>query len=132
MMLLTAAMLKDVSAQNASSTQLGDGNYFCEGGLTTGIKALDRQWTPVGQPTINYVVTIFDDSSKARINGMEYDCQTRFFEYLGCTTGFYHFGLNITNGRFVYDQSYGFIRGETPGGDAEIITTTLGFCAPTT
>ena len=110
--------------------ELGDGTYLCEGGISTGLKALNRQWTPVGAPVKDYLVVISDNSQKAEIDGMSYDCQTRFFEFLGCTTGLYHFGMNLTNGRFIFDQSYGFIRGETPGGDAEIVTTTLGFCAP--
>ena len=114
----------------AQAEEFGDGTYICEGGITTGIKALSRQWTPVGQPTKNYLVTIKNNSREAVIEGLDYQCQTQFFEFLGCTTGFYHFGMNINSGRFTYDQSYGFIRGETPGGDAEIITTTLGFCRP--
>ncbi len=124
-MMLLSGLSAPVMAQ-----ELGDGTYLCQGGLTTGIKALERQWTPVGQEPKSYQVIISNNSRNASIGGMEYDCQTRFFEFLGCTTGFYHFGMNINNGRFVYDQSYGFIRGETPGGDAEIVTTTLGYCAP--
>ena len=108
----------------------GDGVYDCQGGLTTAIKALDRQWTPIGADPKSYQVEIFNQSQNAKIEGLEYDCQTRFFEYLGCTTGFYHFTMNINNGRFTFDHSYGFIRGETPGGDAEIVTTTLGYCQP--
>lgn len=115
-------------ATPAVSEEWGDGVYDCQGGLTTAIKALDRQWTPVGSDPQSYQVEIFDQSQKARIEGLEYDCQTQFFEYLGCTTGYYHFTMNINNGRFTFDHSYGFVRGETPGGDAEIITTTLGFC----
>ena len=114
----------------AKAKELGDGTYLCEGGLTTGIQSLDRQWTPVGQVPNSYVVTLSGNSTKAVIEKMEYQCQTRFFEFLGCTTGLYHFGMNINNGRFIFDQSYGFIRGETPGGDAEIVTTTLGYCRP--
>lgn len=110
--------------------ELGDGSYFCKGGLTTGMKAVNRQWTPIGQETKNYNVSLFDNLSKAQIDGMDYACQTQFFEILGCTTGYYHFSLNLTSGRFIFDQSYGFIRGETPAGDAEIVTTTLGFCLP--
>lgn len=114
----------------AMAQELGDGTYFCEGGLTTAIQALDKQWTPVGKVSQNYTVTIEGDSTRAMIDGLDYRCETKFFEFLGCTTGVYHFGMNINTGRFVYDQSYGFIRGETPSGDAEIVTTTLGFCQP--
>ena len=117
-------------SQTALAEELGDGTYICQGGLTTAIRALDRQWTPVGQAPKNYTVIISHNRKMARINGMEYECQTKFFEFLGCSTGYYHFGMNINNGRFTFDQSYGFLRGETPAGDAEIITTTLGYCAP--
>ena len=110
--------------------ELGDGVYQCQGGLTTAIKALDRQWTPVGSETKSYEVTISEERSKATIAGMEYECRLRFFEFLGCSTGFYHFAMNINTGRFTHDESYGFIRGETPRGDAESVTTTLGFCTP--
>ena len=112
------------------TTAFGDGTYLCEGGLTTAIKAIDRQWTPIGQATEDYTIIISDDSTAAQIEGAAYQCQTTFFEFLGCTTGLYHFSMNIHNGRFTYDKSYGFIRGETPSGDAEIVTTTLGFCQP--
>ena len=118
------------TAPPAFAEEWGDGVYDCQGGLTTAIKALDRQWTPIGADPKSYQVEIFNESQNAKIEGLEYDCQTRFFEYLGCTTGFYHFTMNINNGRFTFDHSYGFIRGETPGGDAEIVTTTLGFCQP--
>lgn len=124
------ALLSTSFISLAKAQEFGDGTYICEGGLTTGMQALDRQWTPVGQVPKNYVVTLSDDSTKAVIEQMDYDCKTTFFEFLGCTTGLYHFGMNINNGRFIFDQSYGFIRGETPGGDAEIVTTTLGYCRP--
>ena len=127
--ILTTALLSLLSTP-IMAQELGDGSYFCEGGLTTGIKAVNRQWTPIGQETKNYTVSLKDNLATATIDGMTYGCQTTFFEILGCTTGYYHFSLNITSGRFTFDQSYGFIRGETPGGDAEIITTTLGFCTP--
>lgn len=121
-----------LSAAPAVSEEWGDGVYDCQGGLTTAIKALDRKWTPIGSEPKSYQIEIFNQSQNARIEGLEYNCQTQFFEYLGCTTGFYHFTMNINNGRFTFDKSYGFVRGETPGGDAEIITTTLGFCQPAT
>ena len=127
--ILTTALLTLLSTP-IMAQELGDGSYFCEGGLTTGIKAVNRQWTPIGQDTKNYTVSLKDNLTTATIDGMTYECQTKFFEILGCTTGYYHFSLNLTSGRFTFDQSYGFIRGETPGGDAEIITTTLGFCTP--
>ena len=127
--ILITALLPLLST-SIMAQELGDGSYFCEGGLTTGIKAVNRQWTPIGQETKNYKVLITDNLATATIDGMTYGCQTTFFEILGCTTGYYHFSLNLTSGRFTFDQSYGFIRGETPGGDAEMITTTLGFCTP--
>ena len=128
--LATAVTVAFLVISSASAQELGDGTYDCKGGLTTAIKSLDRQWTPIGHETNDYIVTIKNNSTMAVIDGMEYECQTSFFEFLGCTTGFYHFGMNINTGRFTFDQSYGFIRGETPGGSAEIITTTLGFCTP--
>ena len=114
----------------ALAEELGDGTYLCKGGLTTAMKPLNRKWTPIGQPVKDYEVTISNNSTTARIDGLDYDCKTVFFEYLGCSTGFYHFTMNINNGRFTFDHSYGFIRGETPAGDAETVSTTLGFCAP--
>lgn len=130
-LLLCGLMALTASPALADETaEFGDGTYLCEGGLTTAIKALERQWTPIGQETKNYTVTISGASTAARIEGADYQCQTKFFEFLGCTTGLYHFGMNIHTGRFTYDKSYGFIRGETPSGDAEIVTTTLGFCRP--
>ena len=117
---------------NASAQEMSDGTYVCKGGLTTAIKSVDRLWTPIGKAPQDYQVTLSDQLSKAQINGMDYTCRLRFFEFLGCSTGFYHFTVNINSGRFTYDQSYGFIRGETPGGDAEEITTTLGYCQQAT
>ena len=130
-LLLCGLMALSASPALASETEeFGDGTYLCEGGLTTAIKAVNRQWTPIGQGTENYTVTISEASTAARIEGADYQCQTKFFEFLGCTTGLYHFGMNIHTGRFTYDKSSGFIRGETPSGDAEIVTTTIGFCRP--
>ena len=129
MRLITYLLLPLLLASHSVSAQeMSDGTYDCTGGLTTGIKALDRLWTPIGKDTQNYQVTLSNNLQMAQINGMEYDCKLRFFEFLGCSTGFYHFAVNINSGRFTFDQSYGFIRGETPGGDAEEVTTTLGYC----
>ena len=125
---LMALLAAPASAVEAGA--FGDGTYLCEGGLTTAIKAVERQWTPIGQTTKDYTITISGASTMARIEGADYQCQTKFFEFLACTTGLYHFGMNIHSGRFTYDKSYGFIRGETPSGDAELVTTTLGFCRP--
>ncbi|MGC6517367.1 MAG: hypothetical protein ACON49_05005 [Candidatus Puniceispirillaceae bacterium] len=119
-----------VFAPPVMAQELGDGVYQCQGGLTTSVKALDRQWTPVGAPQKSYEVIISGERSKATIAGVDYECRLRFFEFLGCSTGFYHFAMNINTGRFTHDESYGFIRGETPGGDAEPVTTTLGYCTP--
>ena len=128
-LLLCGLMALTASPVLADETaEFGDGTYLCEGGLTTAIKALERQWTPVGQETKNYTVTISGASTAARIEGADYQCQTKFFEFLGCTTGLYHFGMNIHTGRFTYDKSYGFIRGEDPRGDAEMVSTSLGIC----
>ncbi len=63
--------------------ELGDGSYFCEGGLTTGMKAVNRKWTPIGQETKNYTVLLKDNLTTATIDGMTYQCQTKFFEILG-------------------------------------------------
>lgn len=118
------------AAPQLAAQELGDGTYLCQGGLTTAIKAIDKKWTPLGAETKSFTVTIENDSRTAQINGFDFTCQTKFFEFLGCSTGFYHFAMNINTGRFTYDESYGFIRGETPRGDAETVTKTLGFCTP--
>ena len=127
-LIISAFCLMASHASHASD--FGDGIYHCQGELTTAIKALDRQWTPIGSAPKSYQVTISNNSKTAHINGLDYTCTTRFFEFLGCSTGFYHFAMNTTSGRFTFDESYGFIRGETSGGDAEAVTTTLGLCQP--
>ena len=112
--------------------EMGDGHYQCQTGLASAFRAIDRQWTPIGARAATHQLEIKDDLSAAVIDGLDYECRLTFFEFLGCTTGFYHFSMNINSGRFTFDKSYGFIRGETPAGDAEEVSTSLGVCVPDT
>ena len=112
--------------------EMGDGHYQCQTGLASAFRAIDRQWTPIGARASTHQLEIKDDLSAAVIDGLDYECRLTFFEFLGCTTCFYHFAMNINSGRFTFDKSYGFIRGETPAGDAEEVSTSLGVCVPDT
>ena len=105
-----------------------DGYYTCQSGLTTAVKALDRHWTPIPADPLEFKLEIKGDGQKALIEKQEFDCNLMFFEILSCSTGIYHFSVNTNTGRFTYDKSYGFIRGEDPRGDAEMVTTSLGIC----
>ena len=121
--------LLGLSLQNAlANDEAIDGYYLCQSGLTTAVKALDRQWTPIPAEPLEFELQIKDDGQKALIEKQEFDCNLMFFEILSCSTGIYHFSVNTSTGRFTYDKSYGFIRGEDPRGDAEMVTTSLGIC----
>ena len=109
-----------------------DGHYLCQSGVTTALKALDRTWTPVPAQPLQFDLHISNDGQTAKIEKQDYDCKLMFFEILTCSTGIYHFAVNTNTGRFTYDKSYGFIRGEDPRGDAEMVTTSLGICRPLT
>lgn len=109
-----------------------DGHYLCQSGVTTALKALDRTWTPIPAQPLEFDLNIANDGQKAVIEKLDFDCDLMFFEILSCSTGIYHFSVNISTGRFTYDKSYGFIRGEDPRGDAEMVTTSLGVCRPLT
>ena len=105
-----------------------DGRYQCRDGVATGLTSLDRVWTPTGAPAQSLDLLIADNASRAVIEKIEFDCRIVIFEILACTTGFYHFSVNVSTGRYTYDKSYGYIRGEDPRGDAEPVTTSLGIC----
>lgn len=121
--------LLGLSLQNAlADDEAIDGYYQCQSGLTTAVKALDRQWTPIPAEPLQFELQIKDDGQKALIEKQEFVCNLMFFEILSCSTGIYHFSVNTSTGRFTYDKSYGFIRGEDPRGDAEMVTTSLGIC----
>lgn len=129
--MLGLALLIAPSFATAETLDL-DGHYQCQDGVATGLTSLDRVWTPTGAAPQSLDIVIADNASRAVIEKIEFNCQIVFFEILACTTGFYHFSVNVSTGRYTYDKSYGYIRGEDPRGDAEAVTTSLGVCRPAT
>lgn len=130
-LLMIGALCLSLQSAMADDDKI-DGHYQCQSGVTTALKALDRRWTPIPVEPLQFELHISKDGQIARIEKQDFDCHLMFFEILTCSTGIYHFSVNTSTGRFTYDKSYGFIRGEDPRGDAEMVTTSLGICRPLT
>ena len=125
---ILAAFLSLFPASLALADDDLDGRYLCQSGVVTALQSIDRIWQPASQEPHNFELLISQNGSQARIEKIDYECRIVFFEILSCTTGYYHFAVNTKTGRFTYDKSYGFIRGEDPRGDAEMVSTSLGIC----
>ena len=126
--LILACFTISISVKMAQADDDLDGHYLCQSGAITALQSVDRIWQPAIKEPANFALSISQNGTQARIEKIDYECRIVFFEILSCTTGYYHFAVNTKTGRFTYDKSYGFIRGEDPRGDAEIVSTSLGIC----